>query len=127
MKNYHAELLKIVPEIFAKGIFVELFNEMMVSAPKAILSAYQKVNQPEPPAKTVYMGVCLDEVVEFLSRGHGINLSLDHAELIATDLFNGYKIQAIKDLRAVAAIGLKESKDAIDDILCRFEKFRKNL
>lgn len=109
--NYHQELLKIIPEIYAHSKINDLFEVIMIHSPKAVIDANKRLN-----GETVEIDYRVLNLVEIVRQETGKTIDRASSRSMIAFVDNEKKIQAIKTLRALVGIGLKEGKDIIDRI-----------
>lgn len=108
--NYHQELLKLIPNFYKDSDMIEkMFNEMMVSSPKAVINAYKEVAGID---KETPISVLQKIIVDFT----GTLYSYEALEPIIDCYKTGKRIAAIKEIRTLTNASLKEVKDCIHNV-----------
>lgn len=103
----YQELLKLVPSFYGnQQLMKKMFDEMMISRPKAVIDAYNKIRLDNP----------ISVLQQIIYNFCGSRYKAHQLQPIIDQYKSGRKVEAIKEIRALTHLGLEEAKCGINDI-----------
>jgi ribosomal protein L7/L12 len=122
MKNYHQELLKIMPNITGKNMQADILHHIVVHAPKSIIDAYATIVASDAVVGSSGGDATEDtrvhQLIDVVRLGTTQRLSLDQAKDIIASVDGDRKMEAMRKVREAVDIylGVKDAKAIIDTI-----------